>query len=339
MTRVMRAVMVVGLALSALAAGGTSSVSAGVDTGIVASVAKAPITPDGDVAGAPTDFVITLDTSLDPAVPGRTLLTGGTVKVTLPDDFLNLGGPVSNPGPPPACPPPAGTCSTGVLLQGWPQHPVPPSPANYTVSVEGTNTIVYTAMTDLVPAPPAEPGLKQIHLILRDFLNPGPGRYEFAVEAETGPGGAVETGTAVVHIRPKPRASINVTSVFNAGTPNTIYQTAAAGATAPLDYDFLVWDNNGEPAVGVEIRQVNDHHALLVQGRRAVGQITIDAPAGAVGQQVSSLGPSIPIVGPVLNLDTARLTAQFTAGDTSGRYITTFSMNNGTSVQMVVDVS
>jgi hypothetical protein len=320
-------------------ASGVSPALAGVDTGIVAGAVKAPITPDGDVAGAPTDFVINLDTSLDPSVPGRTLLTGNTVKITLPDDFVNLGGPVLNPGPPPSsCPPPAGTCSTGVLLQGWPQHPIPPSPANYTVSVEGTNTIVYTATTDLVPAPPAEPGLKQMHLILRNFVNPGPGRYELTVEAETGPGGAVETGVAVVHIKPNPRASINVTSVFNAGAPNTIYQTAAPGATAPLNYDFLMWDRHGEPAVGVDIRQVNDNHALLLDGRRVVGHVKIDAPRGASGQQIRALGPSTPLVGPILNLDTARLTAQFTAGDTPGVYTTTFSMNNGTSVQMFVQV-
>jgi hypothetical protein len=339
MIGVIRGSVVAGVAVAALVTGGAAPALAGVDTGIVAGVAKAPITPDGDVAGAPTDFVITLDGSLDPADPGRTLLAGRTVKVTLPDDFVNLGGPVLNPGMPPACPPPAGTCSTGVLLQGWPQHPIPPSPLNYTVGVDGTNTIVYTATKDLVPAPPAEPGLKQIHLILRNFVNPGPGRYEFLVEAATGPGGAVETGVAVVHVRPKPRASINVTSVFNAGTPNTIHQQAAPNATAPLNYDFLVWDRNGDPAVDVEIRPVNDNHALLVQGRRVVGQITIEAPRGASGQQVTSLGPSIPIVGPILNLDTARLTVQFTAGDKSGRYTTTFRMNNGTSVQMFVRVS
>lgn len=338
MIEVIRGSVVAGVAVAALVTGGAAPAMAEVDTGIVAGVANAPITPDGDVAGAATDLVVTLDTSLDPTVPGRTLLAGKTVKITLPDDFVNLGGPVLNPGPPPACPPPAGTCSTGVLLQGWPQHPIPPSPLNYTVGVEGTNTIVYTATKDLVPAPPAEPGLKQMHLILQNFVNPGPGRYEFVVEAETGPGGAVETGVAVVHVRPKPRASINVTSAFNAGTPNTIYQQTAPGATVPLNYDFFLWDRKGDPAVGVEIRPVNDKHAVLVRGRRVVGQVTIEAPSGASGQQVSSLGPSTPIVAPVLNLDAARLTAQFTAGDKSGRYTTTFRMNNGTSVQMFVDV-
>ncbi|MDH3754929.1 MAG: hypothetical protein OEU32_13750, partial [Acidimicrobiia bacterium] len=336
--------MALGIALAvamlvALLAIGAAPTSGAADTGIVASAVKAPITPDGDVAGAPTDFVIAFDRSLDPSVAGRTLLTGDTIKVTLPDDFVNTGGPVTNPGPPPSCPPPAGTCSTGVMLQGWPQHPIPPSPANYTVGLEGTNTIVFTATTDLVPSPPFEPGIKQLHLILRSFVNPQPGRYELAVEAQTGPGGAVETGVAIVHIRPDARASVNVTSAFNAGTPNTIYQQAALGAPTPLPYDFLLWDKRGEPAVGVDIRQVNENHAQLVEGRRVVGQITIDSPAGASGQSIGALGPSTAIIAPVLNLPTALLTAQFVAGDTSGRYTVTVSMNNGTSVQMFVDVA
>ena len=44
--------------------------------GIVSSIVKAPITPDGDVAGAPTDLVINFDTSLDPDFDGRPLPAG-----------------------------------------------------------------------------------------------------------------------------------------------------------------------------------------------------------------------------------------------------------------------
>ncbi|MGB6363505.1 MAG: hypothetical protein WBG64_12625, partial [Thermoanaerobaculia bacterium] len=40
---------------------------------LVASVVKAPVTPDGDVAGAITDVVVNLDISPDPAVAGRSL--------------------------------------------------------------------------------------------------------------------------------------------------------------------------------------------------------------------------------------------------------------------------
>ncbi|MEN8041859.1 MAG: hypothetical protein ABFR95_10190 [Actinomycetota bacterium] len=307
-------------------------------TGIVASVAKAPIDPAGDVAGERTDFVINLDTSLDPEVQGRALLAGKTIKVTLPDDFKYLGGPVLNPGPA-GCLPTAGTCGTGVLLQGWPQNPVPPSPANYTLSLEGTHTIVYTATRNLVPGDATlnGPGIKQMHLILTNFVNPNPGRYEFLVEAETGSGGALETGVGVVHVRPKPRASINVTSVF-AGPPpfaNTIYQTTGTDSATPLDWNFLVWDRNGEPALDVVIHQVDPNTAQLKQGDHVIGTVTMQTPPGAVGQEISG-GPSMLINAPVKGFATGRLIVQFETGDKAGLYTTTLRMNNGTSVTMYV---
>jgi hypothetical protein len=310
-------------------------------SGIVASVAKAPIDPAGDVAGERTDFVLNLDTSLDPTVDGRALLAGKTIKVTLPDDFEYMGGPVTNPGPPPlACPATAETCGTGVLLQGWPQNPIPPSPANYTLSLEGTHTIVFTATRDLVPGDASlnGPGIKQMHLILTNFVNPNPGRYEFLVEAETGPGSTLETGVGVVHVRPKARASINVTSVFAGASPfaNTIYQTAATASVTPLAWDFLVWDRLGEPALDVTIHQVNAHKAQLKQGSSVIGTISMRTPRGATGQEISG-GPSILIpAAPVKNLPAGRLTVQFKTGDTAGLYTTTLSMNNGTSVTMYV---
>ena len=52
--------------ISAAASGPSAS-------GIVGSVVKAPISPDGDVAGALTDFVINLAGDMDPSVPGRVL--------------------------------------------------------------------------------------------------------------------------------------------------------------------------------------------------------------------------------------------------------------------------
>ena len=305
-------------------------------TGIVASVTKAPIDPAGDVAGERTDFVVSLDTSLDPAVDGRTLLAGKTIKVTLPDDFEWLCGPVVNPG---LCPPAAGTCSTGVLLQGWPQNAIPPTPGNYAVSLEGTHTIVYTAVGNLVAGDPTlnGPGIKQMHLILTNFVNPKPGRYEFLVEAETGPVGALETGIGVVHVRPNPRASINVTSVF-AGSPpfgNTIYQTTTTGSTTPFAWDFLVWDRLGDPALDVTIHQVNPRKAQIKQGDRVIGTVSMRTPRGATGQEISG-GPSVLINAPVKGEPTGRLTVLFKTGDTAGVYTTTLRMNNGTSVTMYV---
>jgi hypothetical protein len=327
------ALMLVGVAVPS-SAGGRAASTGG--DGIVSTVLKAPITPDGDVAGRPTDVVITLDTSLDPEVEGRTLLAGETIKVTLPDDFVSLGYPTGNPGD---CVASAFNCNTGVLLQGWPQNPIPPAPTNYTVGLEGTHTLVYTATRDLVPGDPTlnGPGIKQMHVILNGFVNPHPGRYRIHVAAETGPGGSMEAGTGYLHIRPNARASIDLTSAFSARN-NTIFQETTTGAATPFDWDFLMWDRDGAPALGVTIEQVNTHHAVLESGGQVVGQVSIDAPKGARGQTVSG-GPSFLVNGPVLGLETGRLTAVFTAGDTPGIYVTTFRMNNGNTIQMYVDVT
>ncbi len=89
--------------------------------GIATSVVKAPIVPDGDVAGAPADFVINLDTDMDPAVPGRTLLAGNTIRVTLPEAFGSAGLLANLPT---ECAAFAGECNTAVLLQVTPERTV-----------------------------------------------------------------------------------------------------------------------------------------------------------------------------------------------------------------------
>ncbi|NNL71253.1 MAG: CHRD domain-containing protein, partial [Acidimicrobiia bacterium] len=295
---------------------------------IVASVVRAPIVPDGDVAGAVTDFVINLDRSLDPAVNGRSLATGNKIRITLPDDFIDNGFDTGAPGSATCMP---GPCNLGVLLQGWPQHPIAPPAAKYSLSREGTHTFVYTALEDLGPAGPGEPGIKQMHLILLGFTNPAAGDYEILVEAQTGPGGAWESGTGTLTIRPAIIPSINVTSVFNDGTPNTIYQTTPAGQAAPLAHDFLLFDASGGPMTGVTL----DGGVLMRDGAR-VGEVTITAPDGATGQSVSVASPSAEIVGPVLGAATARLTATFTAGSLPGPYSVTYSLDGGTSARMFV---
>lgn len=322
-------------------------------SGIVRSIVKAPIVGDGDVSGAITDFVIDLDGSMDPDVPGRALTAGGTIKIFLPRAFVNTaaGAPDEGFGQALAtCIPSAFVCSTGVLLQGWPQHPIRPPVLQYEISFDpAAHAVVYTALQNIVPAPPLEPGIKQIHLILNTFLNPRPGQYPIRVESETGPGGALETGVGTLRILPRPRPSINVTSAFNAGTPNTIFQDAAVGAPAPLAWDFLLWDGNADPFLGVRLEPVGrgddvggDHDEdganlwLLRQGRRVVGHIFVDAPDGAAGIGVSSVMESFPINSPVSGLPTARLTIQFVAGSVPGVYRTTLRMNGGNAVTMWV---
>jgi len=259
----------------------------GPGTGIVRSIVKAPVVSDGDVAGEVTDIVINLDTSLDPAVPGRGLSAGNQIRVMLPEAFENTGLPIASVFT--GCAP---NCSAAILLQGWPQHPVgfpPPTIAGkWTVFGEGTHTIVIEALQDIVPAPPGEPGIKQIHLLLFGFRNPHPGHYEIQVEAETGPGGAVEAGAGMVHILPDPRPNLSVTSVFNLGSPNTIYQETETLSLTPFPYDFLLWDQNGQPFTGVEILGKR-----LVKGRRTVGQVSVVGPSGAMGYDQGGFGAGL----------------------------------------------
>ena len=312
-------------------------------SGIVRSVVKAPVVPDGDVSGANTDIVITLDGSQDPSVEGRTLLAGNAIKITLPEAFINIGLPVDTiltPG----CDPGKHQCSSGILLQGWPQHPIfpmfPPGsgPASvYTTHLEGTHTFVFTALQDVTPglAVPG-PGIKQIHLMAVGFVNPDPGFYDIQVEFQTGPD-EWESGTGRVHIVPQVRPSINVTSIFNgAGNPNTFYQQAGTNSEVSFPYDFFLWGRGGVPLTGVDIKMVNSNHGLMRQGKAVVGHVFIDAPKGATGQEVSA-DPSTPFNAPIFGIPTARLTtAKFKTGDVAGLYEVTFTVNGGNSVTMSV---
>jgi hypothetical protein len=319
--------------------------------GIVSRVSNAPVVPDGTVAGAVTDFVIDLDRSLDPEVEGRTLLAGKTIKITLPDEFVNTGTPaIADVFSSASCVPNNLQCTTGVLLQGWPQHPIvprfPPSPPGvgapvYSLSLEGTNTIVFTADVDVVPGLVLPgPGIKQIHLILNGFINPRrPGPYPIKVEAETGPNGELETGEEEVWILPRVRPHIGVTSAFNPGAPNTIYQEASPGEITPLPYDFLLWDRKGEPFENVTIEMVSRRRALLRQGDKVVGRIKMKAPRGERGHTIVDTGPSFAISAPVTAVPTARLTALFEAGFSPGDYVVDVCLNGGTCVRMFVNVA
>lgn len=188
--------------------------------GIVASIDKAPVVSNGDVAGQPTDVVITFSGSLDPVVAGRGLAAGDQIRVLFPPQFdltsLDAGYPLSDvPAPAVPCVPGMLRCTAVVLLQGWPQEPFFPPAAFHTLSIDAANNIlVITALQDMVPNPPVSPGIKQVYLILNGVTNPEPGHYRIAVEAQTGSGGGWETGSGMLQILPYVRPSINATSVF-----------------------------------------------------------------------------------------------------------------------------
>lgn len=303
-------------------------------SGLVDSIVPAPIGPDGNVAGQLTDIVIDLAIPMDPHTPGLAFSEGDRITVTLPEAFTPTG-PVNVQTPfTPGCAPPFPTCSTVILLQGWPQHPTgfpPPTiSGKWSVTTGATpNELVVTALTDLVPAPPLEPGTKQIHLFLSEYVNPHPGHYTVQVETSTG-----WSGSAPVHIIPNPRPRIAITSLFGAaGNPNTIFQTTTPNLSAPHDYNLLLWERGGGPAVGVQIS--GDR---LVKRNRTVGHVSIEAPAGAVGQSIMSLGESFPIVFPISGRDAGRMTARFMAGSMPGTYRIRLRMEGGDEVTLQVDV-
>jgi Ca2+-binding RTX toxin-like protein len=304
--------------------------------GIVSAITRAPLAADGNVAGAPTDIVIDLDRSLDPAVAGRTLAAGRTIRVTLPDAFDTGGLPLSGPV---ACAA-ADVCNTGILLGVPSTVPGAPDQATYAVELEGDRTIVFTALEDL--GPDELPGIKQIHLSLPALTNPQAGRYTVEIESETGLDGAVETGSAMLTVYPSIRPSINATSVFAAGEdqppPEVAYQRTSTSAAAPLPWEFLLWEPGGVPAVGVELSQRDRRGGDILQDGSVIGSFTIEAPAGALGQSVSG-DPSVLSDIPGTSDKAGRLTATFTAGDTPGLYVTTFVLDGGNSQQMQVEVA
>lgn len=308
--------------------------------GIVQSIVKAPIVFDGTVTGAATDFVINLDTSLDPMVPGRSLAAGDTIRISLPPEFQNTGDlPFAAPGTSEDCAPGNVQCNTGVLLQGWPQHPIAPPAQKYAISYEAaTNSIVFTALEDLAPAGSANPGIKQIHLILIGFTNPAPGFYPVEVASQTGPDGDLETGVGTIQILSEPRPAVNVTSAMNEGTPNTIYQQAEAGEFVPLPYDLLLWGAGGTPLEGVTIDMVSAGSGVLKQGEWVVGQVFVEAPAGASGFELTHQAPSQMITAPVLGVPTAHLRVVFRTGSDSGPYRITFVLDGGNALQTFVTV-
>lgn len=317
--------------------------------GIVDSVTTAPIVNTGTVAGAPTDIVINLDRSLDPAVPGRTLRAGDTIRITLPDDFVSQGLSTDLPT---ACNAFAGECNTGVLLQGWPQRPIPPTEEFYTLEMDGTHTFVFTAMQDLEPG--ATPGIKQVHLMALGFTNPPPAEYHILVEAQTGPDGEVETGIGQIVPGEGVGWNINPTSVFakeSAEEPNgnTIYQEARVGESPPWDWDLLVFAPNGSDPGEIALRPIDDSGGEIlwrsalrmemgIEEFDPFGTFTIEGPEGATGQTVSGDTSEL-VEAPVSGATAARLTAVFTAGDKPGTYVTTFAIDGAELQQMFVNAT
>ncbi len=309
---------------------------------LVASVTKAPIDADGNVAGRPADFVINLSGDMAPESPGRALAKGGWVKIEFPPEFKRTNVPLVPRFAPGKCP---ASCAAAILLQGWPQQPIPLN--QYEARFEGSHTLVIAATEDIRANPPSDPGIKQIHLMATAFSNPPAGDDRIRVSAQTGPGGAIESGSGTLTIHSSVRPSINVTSVFatpKPPRPNLIYQSTSVGMDAPFAFDFLLWDADGLPLNNVVIAPADRSRfprytgGLLKQGERVVGGIIGSAPVGATGQRAWTDAPSREVQAPITGIPVSHLRVRFQAGSKPGNYAPTFELLNGNAQQMIVRV-
>ena len=195
-------------------------------------------------------------------------------------------------------PPLVTTCSTAVLLQGWPQSPQLPFPD--VEWEEATNTIVITATADWLPAGVSAPGPKQVHLMLFGFTNPDrPGRYKVDLEIQPDPASdEVLTDTGRARISNRVRPAVSSISLANGGPPppfpNTLFQTVEAGDPS-LTLLLYLWGKEAEPLIGADFEAGSDRIRPLrdVDGRRA-GWIRVRPPRGARNWSLSSGGPAVP---------------------------------------------
>lgn len=290
----------------------------------------APVDPTGRTPGARTDFIVGL-ADFDPSVPGIGMAEGGTIRITLPDDFQNTGRDVVGVGGKAGCMPPAVRgCSTAVIVQGWPQSPVAPLPA---VELEAsTNTIVVTAAKAWPAGGFDAPGPKAVHLMLFGFKNPTAlGDYEITVEVQPDPASSdTMTGTGTVTIG----YTTPVLAPNSQATPspipfaNTLYQRVGAGDEA-LPMAFYMWDRSARAIVGAQMEMTSLDEGLITDASgNAIGSITITAPAGAAGYALMPQGPSEEAAAFVTGNPVGRLVAGFkTAPGATGMYELRFELD------------
>lgn len=331
--------------------------------GFVKAIVKAPIAPDGDVVGAPADFLVLFDRDLDPSVKGYILRKGEAIRIVLPQEMKLKDGDKFPPRDllsAPDCKPGLIRCSTAAFLQGWPQHPILPSfppgkDRQYSMTFDtASNSLTFKADKDLDGVMFKGPGIKWAHMLLLGFHNPNePGNYSIKAELVDATGKVKTQGSAEFKVRAKIAPSINITSVFVPGdkkggkppNPNTVYQKTAINQATPMPWDFLLWDGSGKPFTGVEVAQKSYNGGELKRSGETVGKFTITAPEGAIGTKLSG-GPSValpgtPVIGKTFGqpIPVGRLTARFTAGSKAGRYSTTFELDDGNKVTMYVDAA
>ncbi len=297
-----------------------------------------PVAPDGLTTGAPTDFIVGFS-DIDPDVPGIGLKEGGTVRITLPKGFVNTGDrPVTGDVTLPGCGPPlVSSCSTAVILQGWPQSVQPPFPDVHWE--EATNTIVLTANADWFPAGSAAPGPKTVHLQLLGFTNPTrPGSYRIGVEIQPDPHDPhVLTGRGKARLTNRIKANVSSVSLANGSPPppfpNTLYQDIEPGDPS-LTMLLYLWGRDLDPLVGASFENGSRRHRVLVDADgHPIGRVTVRAPRRARNWSLDSLGPAEAASAFITGYDTAAMRAILqTDPAVSGTYKVTFRLFRGNSV-------
>ena len=313
------------IVLFAVAAVFAAPAAIAADKPLPVTITKAPVAPDGTAAGAVTDFVLTF-VNRDPNVKGIGLPTKSTVEVDLPSDFVNTK---------------VGT-NTVIILQGWPQSPI--VPFRYSINITG-NKIKLTMTSDFLPGSDGEggPGPKQVHLLLNTFRNPKPGMYAIPLRIDAGPG-STYAGVGTVQIIPKAVPNVNIVSFGSGGGPpppfnNPVYQNVKLGNNA-LVTRLFIWNKGSAPFVGVDLMPTGspDHYRMML-GRRTVGNVWIDAPAGAWSYAMTSSGRSGLVLNPVTGVPTAGLDTQFMPDPrVAGDYKITFRLNGGNTEQQFIRV-
>lgn len=324
------------------------------------TIAPAPVTFDGNVAGQATDFVFTLVADANPATSGFAMRSGESLRLTLPTIFKrNAAVSIS-----------ADTDVNLVLTKGWPQGAVRLA-GQYRVGYdEKDNAMTVTASQNVTADGPNAPGIKVIHLRGRSFINPLSGDYPVTVTHVTADGKPLATWQGRIKVLDTaPNARLAPTNFHLAPGMNSDYQKVAPGKVVPYQLGVLLWGAQGTPLndVGVAPRDLTRYPrytgGLLVQDTnrdrkldiatdKVVGGIIGAAPQGATGQAATSpVGPDgMPILSGQMVRNAAYppaagggkpnpglLTIQFKAGSLPGFYRPAVELLDGNAYQFTIE--
>jgi hypothetical protein len=212
-----------------------------------------PMVSTGLAANEPFEAWFAFDKSTDPRVPGYAVPAGATIRFVFPEQFT----------------PKKGLFLGAVMLQGWVQGPFP---AKFTEAVDPNNPRAVTIKFEkpIGVAPPAAPGLKDIHLRI-PVLNPAnAGNYPIKITFADA-GALSGTTTAVAHITPKPVPNIAATNDLSGGKDSN-WQHVKVGQEAALPIDYLV-TLPGVPRSVIALKPLPNGSLSILSDRKPIGSI------------------------------------------------------------------